>query len=121
MAEKTKTKTNKMNKCYRQGDVLLVETTASVRVRGKKIRPEGGRLILARGEATGHHHSLARDKSTSLYAGPNQEMYLLIEEGTKLLEHQEHSTIKIPPGTYKVIRQRQHAPEKTNKVEFVRD
>ena len=111
---------------YRQGDILLVRVDDG-EPRGrpalKKQKPEKGRLILARGEATGHHHSvLAGAEGTSeLLAGPNDDMYLLVQEGIALLEHQEHGTIKVDKGTYKVIRQRQYSPEMPQRQTFVTD
>jgi hypothetical protein len=45
---------------YRQGDVLLIRVANAPA--GRARQAEGGRLILARGEKTGHHHSvLERD------------------------------------------------------------
>jgi hypothetical protein len=46
---------NKTPKTYRQGDVLLIETTETAR--GKDAR-EKGRIILAHGEMTGHAHEI---------------------------------------------------------------
>ena len=46
-----------MKKIFRQGDVLLIKTTKKNDL-GEPIKAESGRMILARGEATGHHHSV---------------------------------------------------------------
>lgn len=112
--KKTKTTITETH-LYRQGDVL-VERIGDALPKNTKAVKTGERIILARGEATGHHHSLAKNKSTALYAGPNSEMYLLVSEGEALLEHQEHATIALPPGTYRVRRQREYSPEAIRNV-----
>jgi hypothetical protein len=48
----------KQKKMYRQGDVLL-ERVAKLPEQIKRVRRENGLIILARGEATGHHHSIS--------------------------------------------------------------
>jgi len=106
--------TNMKNNKYRQGDVLI-ERIAQLPAEALEQKT-GERIILARGEATGHHHSLAANESTALYAGPNNEMFLLVREGEALLEHQEHATITLPPGTYRVRRQREYSPEAIRNV-----
>lgn len=50
-------KTNKQ-KHYRQGDVLI-ERIASLPAQLKKAARENGKIILAHGEVTGHHHAFA--------------------------------------------------------------
>jgi hypothetical protein len=91
---------------YRQGDVLLIKRP--VNMDGMKlVKPENGRLILARGEATGHHHSVCCDVAELFERG--DEMALVVCE-TTTLDHQEHGTIEIAPGTYWTVRQREYTP-----------
>ncbi len=49
-----------MRKISREGDVLVreVSTKEFNRQRGAELPDENGRVILARGEATGHNHSI---------------------------------------------------------------
>jgi hypothetical protein len=51
-------------KLYRQGDVLLMPI-AKLPEKIKRVRRENGLIILARGEATGHHHFID-DKGCAL-------------------------------------------------------
>lgn len=99
---------------YRQGDVFLVEVPAAPA--GSPVEPEHGRVILAHGELTGHHHSvdavLAR-----MIDGSDGERYLAVAGATPLT-HQEHAPIDLLPGTYRVVRQREYSPEE---VRFVAD
>jgi hypothetical protein len=49
---------NHKNKPYRQGDVLIARI-AALPVKLKKAALEGGKVILAHGEVTGHAHAFA--------------------------------------------------------------
>ena len=92
---------------YRQGDVLLVPVDEVPA--GKSVEREGGKLILARGEATGHHHAVL-DRNAELMESA-EAVYLKIMEAPAHLTHQEHATIEVPPGTYRVVRQREYQPK----------
>lgn len=97
---------------FRQGDVLIERIKH--RAKGRPVPAEAGRLILARGEATGHHHSIAASAGT-LTLDEGGVMYLTIEELTAV-EHQEHAAIALDPGTYRVTRQREYTPERPRYV-----
>ena len=106
-----------MVKCFRQGDVLLVEVA-----RGPSdVRPvprEQGRLILAHGELTGHAHVVVDAAAELVTREQADELYLLVYGDEVVLEHDEHDAIALPPGSYRVIRQREYTPES---VRFVAD
>jgi hypothetical protein len=91
---------------YRQGDLLLRAVDEAPE--GSRLQAEQGRLILARGEATGHHHSVAVQDAELIDAGA-LGVFLRIMAPTPL-EHQEHGAIALPPGDYRVTRQREYAP-----------
>jgi hypothetical protein len=68
-----------------------------------------GRLVLAYGEVTGHHHSLALSDRVAMFRedGSGSGLFLSVSDGDPAaLEHQEHKTLLINPGTYRIIRQR---------------
>lgn len=91
----------------RQGDVLLRRVAEMPN--GKRVKPEHGREILAHGEATGHHHSFAMSERVALFRedGSGGGLFLSVGAGgAAALEHQEHWTIPVAPGTYRAIRQR---------------
>ena len=97
---------------FRQGDVLLVP------VRPKRLpdhfrplpRDPRGRLVLALGEATGHAHAVAEpDADLLAEAGWVHERFLRIVTEA-LLTHEEHAAIALPPGLYRVVRQREYEP-----------
>ena len=90
---------------YRQGDVLLRATTEAPK--GRRVARSQGKLVLAEGEVTGHSHTIASKRAQ--LRGPERDRYLVAEESVAL-EHQEHATIVLEPGVYKVIQQREYRP-----------
>lgn len=106
----------------RQGDVLVVSCDDDVYQNLTPVERDNGRVVLAYGEVTGHAHAIA-DKNAALYSTPSQgegqnEISILEITGNEpvALNHEEHDTIQIPPGTYKVVRQRFYTPESIRTV-----
>lgn len=97
-----------MNEIFRHGDVLLrrIEALPTDEKLIKKADP-----ILEYGELTGHAHRL-EGGMVQVYAteGIDQTAtYLSVEEQTELI-HEEHDAIKLEPGTFEVVRQREFNP-----------
>ena len=88
-----------------QGDVLLVACEA-IPPNATPVAPEGDRVVLAHGEATGHHHSFRHRPEVTLFRDTSGSSYLRVDAEPAALEHQEHSTITVPPGLFQVLRQR---------------
>lgn len=83
-----------------QGDVFLIRVED--RPNGlNTVSRENGKLILAEGEATGHHHAIA-DTEAELWQDPKNEVLYLEATKEVTLTHQEHKPITIAPGNYKV-------------------
>jgi hypothetical protein len=112
-----KTKTKRM---YRQGDVLI-EAVESI-----PAREEIEQTLLVRGEGRNHGHFIS-GSNTQVYKALDGEVtengglitqYLNLEEGGviehKLIDSQiwseEHGPITLPPGKYRVIKQREYNP-----------
>src|SRR2546430_1096266 len=93
---------------YRQGDVLLVATEPAAKK--KIVKAEDGKLILARGEATGHHHSIAEQDGV-LYENEHGLTELEIQAAVAPFIHPEHKEIALPKKTYRVVRQREYVPK----------
>src|SRR5262245_13537376 len=81
-------------------------------------RDPDGAVVLARGELTGHRHAfhgfgvtlfrndaLARDLPPALYIG-----HVKVSAPSADLRHEEHATISLPAGTYRVRRQQEWEP-----------
>lgn len=105
-----------MKRIYRQGDVLVVEAT-TIPEGVTTVPLEEGRLVLAHGEVTGHAHVVVGD--AELFAPADvaelEERFLRVEQECELV-HDEHATIALPPGDYRVLRQREYSPEAIRSV-----
>lgn len=83
----------------RHGDVIL-EKVESVKGKKKKCK----KLILAEGEVTGHFHRLS-GQLCEYQTG--SERYVEVFEKDAELTHDEHDTLQIPEGKYRVLIQRE--------------
>lgn len=100
-------------KQFRQGDVL-VERVENETKTGEEVPRENGRVILAHGEVTGHAHAITESGVTMRRDAEATE--LEIKEAVAMLTHDEHATIPLERGTYRVIRQREYTPEAIRNV-----
>jgi hypothetical protein len=95
---------------FRQGDVLLVPVQPErVPTHARPLpRDARGRLVLALGEVTGHAHAVAAPDA-ELLGDPEtlDDRFLRIVTEARLT-HEEHATIPLPPGLYRVVRQREY-------------
>ena len=128
-----------MKKKYQQGDVLLVavskplESNIKTECKIEKGGDKEGKVILALGEATGHHHRFELNKldpgvtvSTlhERYGGyggsgyRRDASYYLIEGGPATLYHEEHNPLTVPPGLYRrtIIREYDHISQSSREV-----
>lgn len=99
---------------YRQGDVFI-ERIEQLPENVKKVARDSGRVVLAYGEVTGHAYAIA-DADVELFENEDvakTDRFLVIGEAIKngaSLIHEEHSTITLDPGIYRVRRQREYVP-----------
>lgn len=93
-------------KAIRHGDVDLIPV--------QKIEASGKRMneyTLAYGEVTGHHHTLyPLSPGAFLTLFKNGEKRMIDVEGDYVLRHQEHDELRIPPGTYEILIEREYNP-----------
>lgn len=104
---------------YRQGDILLVKANAPTDYEQRSAK----RAVLGYGEANGHTHTM--DNVTWVVAPETTDadlhefalgeklmpVFVVADEDTEL-RHQEHGPITVPPGTWRVIRQREYTPQR---------
>ena len=96
---------------YAQGDILLIRVKTLPAAVPAVPPTTDGRLILAYGEATGHHHAvLERDATLYRSTADAVEAWLRVQAGGAVLTHDEHAPITLPAGTYRVVRQREYVP-----------
>jgi hypothetical protein len=92
----------------RQGDVFLI---AADGVSGTKVKRDKGRIILAYGEVTGHAHAIKERDAELLHDSQLDQRFLqVLDEAGVDLVHEEHDTIHIPTGNYRVVQQREWTP-----------
>ena len=97
-----------------QGDVRLVPTT-EIPEGLKKQNAQDGKLVLAHSE-TGHHHALAVAPDVTVYDQDEFISYVENKSDNVIeLKHfrsfDTHAPIGIPPGKFRVVRQREYTPE----------
>lgn len=113
---KTKrTKRMKKKIHYRQGDLLIERIPDQIRDTKKQKRLR--RIVLAEGEATGHHHVL----EVGEYSDPadwwkDGEAQMVNLSSPAVIRHEEHGRIPLPAGTYRITRQREYSPEEIRNV-----
>lgn len=107
-----------MNQVLRQGDVALIAIDEIPK--DAKLEPSKGRkLILALGEATGHHHRfefLDTSHNVKLYVAAGGARYVHVTAAAELL-HEEHSTVEVPAGKYLLPRQVEYTPAELRQVQ----
>ncbi|HUY78510.1 MAG TPA: hypothetical protein VMV29_17190 [Ktedonobacterales bacterium] len=89
---------------WRQGDVLI-ESVAEIPARAVL---RGGPPILAYGEVTGHAHRIAEPDLVEVWE--YGDLYISAIESITIV-HDEHGPVTLPPGVYRVWRQREYTPE----------
>ncbi|HXF97926.1 MAG TPA: hypothetical protein VNJ46_04865 [Gaiellaceae bacterium] len=97
----------------RQGDLLLVPAETLPEPPLVERPRRDGRLVLARGEQSGHAHAVlepgARLLGSPLDPDGEEPLVLLVEEEPVTLVHEEHAPIRLAPGAYEVRRQREYS------------
>lgn len=92
---------------YRQGDILLIPVNVDDSMQRNRMETADplGTNIIERGELTGHAHVM--DEKATLYGFNEVPQWVVVDEGGSELTHEEHDTIVIPEGTYRIQRQRE--------------
>lgn len=98
---------------YRQGDVLFMQVNETLE--GQPQDRVNGRLIVAEGEATGHAHAVCDIDAQLLTMEVTGEVYLDAPNGATV-EHEEHAAVVLPPGTFRVMYQREYSPQEIRRV-----
>jgi hypothetical protein len=102
-------------RAYRQGDVLLLPCPG-IPADATEETPENGRVVLAHGERTGHSHAMSGERVRQFRQErfdrvDGRRAYVRVAGSSPVaLQHEEHGTLMIPPGDYRVIQQREYRP-----------
>jgi hypothetical protein len=106
-----------MKNVFRQGDVLLIAVD-EIPADAKPVKRTGKKVILALGEATGHHHRfefLDTSYNVKLHVVHGGARYLSVDAPAELL-HEEHSTVHVPAGKYLLPTQVEYTPAELRQV-----
>lgn len=92
-----------------QGDVCIIKVD---KIKGIRLN----HLTLAKGEKTGHHHTIT-EGDAELYE-ENGVLYLHVKSEKATLTHQEHKPILIDKGDYQIgiVREYDHFAEEARNV-----
>ena len=103
------------SKTYQQGDVVLKEIQSLLRINAwekdnkHEMKHPTDKIVLALGEATGHHHRFEAEKLNDMvsvvgYGNRNGGLstYVEIDGGSATLYHEEHDPLELPPAIYQV-------------------
>lgn len=101
---------------YRHGDLSFHPINEELK--GELVKHNGS-FVLALGEHTGHKHviTVPRLDDMEIFKTPEGGYYMRLKtEGT--ITHEEHRPVKIAPGTYKMVHEREfdYALGETRKV-----
>jgi len=100
---------------FRQGDVLIIPIKSLPKFVTPVLRDQG-LVVLAYGEVTGHAHKIRSEKA-ALFRDPKlMAIFMTVTDVPVALDHEEHHTITIPPGNYRIVRQREYSPEAIRNV-----
>lgn len=91
----------------RQGDVLISLVDHIPDATTELPRTKRG-LVLAEGEVTGHAHRIPSRYAT-LYRTEMDQRFMRVTAPVQL-KHEEHSTVTIPPGDYRISIHAEYVP-----------
>ena len=99
-----------------QGDVII-ESIGIIPANTKAGKLSKGHIVLAEGETTGHAHRIAKVGGVVFKEGENG-MYYLQNKEDLTVTHEEHKTVFIPPGTWRVrkVQEDDHFAEEARSV-----
>jgi hypothetical protein len=90
------------------GDVLIREVKSIPAKAARCVRREG-KIVVAEGEATGHHHVIDSKAAEMFFvtSDGHRVCYLEVLEPVTIT-HEEHKPMTIPPGKYAVQQVREY-------------
>ena len=95
---------------FRHGDVMI-ESVDQL----PKTSRKSSHVILAHGEVTGHSHRIEDREAAVLYECP-EGLFLEVTAAKAKVVHEEHQTIELEKGLYRVWRQREYSPEEIRTI-----
>lgn len=88
----------------RQGDIFILRVDGVPSIAALQVD-----TVVAEGEVTGHQHRILDPQTAKLFRY-REDMYLDVTADSAQLVHDEHGTILLERGTYRLWRQREYDP-----------
>jgi hypothetical protein len=104
-------------KAVRQGDILVVPIERDIQ--GDAVAAKKGKLVVAEGELTGHHH-FVKASSAVVLTDDGVDKFIEVQEAAQL-KHQTHRALHLPEGNSVVIQQRRVTPGSDHMVRAIYD
>lgn len=101
-------------KMFRQGDVLIVAVDR-IPVGAKPLPRTRRGVVLAEGEVTGHAHRIPSRHATLLRT--EEDVRFMRVTAPVALRHEEHKTVTLPKGDYRVTIHHEYSPAEIVRVE----
>jgi hypothetical protein len=95
---------------WRHGDVLIAPARSLPA--GAKKRTTA---VLVRGELTGHSHRLAEPETAELWEHDGVLFLKVVADSARVI-HEEHRTITLSRGLYRIWQQREYTPQAIRRV-----
>lgn len=93
-----------MKQTYRHGDLFF---SSIKKIEGEEIKHDG-KFVLAYGEHSGHKHVITATKGTVRIFKDLTGQYCIDVSDEAEMTHEEHKTITIKKGTYKINNEREY-------------
>lgn len=106
-------------RAVRQGDILVMQTDRGVR--GDRLAAKKGKLVIAEGELTGHHHFVKDSANVTVFDDGVDKFITVQEKRIEFLKHQTHRALALPMGESEIIQQRRIQPGSDHVVRPVFD
>ena len=90
---------------YRHGDVLIIAHEGAIPVKVKREVE----AILAHGEVTGHAHRVTA--GAHMFVEVDGQKWLDVFNDEATVTHEEHHSITLPRGRYRIVQQVEYSPE----------
>lgn len=106
----------------RQGDLMLVSESGIPSGLVEMTKPDAGFALMPAKAGLGiGSHFIGKDAMVVGYGtGNGHPVDYLVTKSFVSLSHHEHATLLVPPGTWHVLRQREHVASSADVVPFVR-
>lgn len=101
---------------FRQGDVLIRERIDDMPEAMTEIPRDGGSVILAYGEVTGHSHKIMERDVTFWLPEGSSDVRIIDAPNGATVQHDEHDPIVLPAGRYDVFIQTEYSPQEIRQV-----